>query len=517
MGKKVLAAKSGRAVCPNAAAGGGIGAKNAKDAKSFLTGLTGFTGLREASVKPAKTKPSGVAWIGDIPDGWAVRRLKYVASCNDDSLAEDTPSNFSFDYVDVGSVKYGLGIVQREPMVFADAPSRARRVVRKDDVIVSTVRTYLKSVAQIPSFNKPIIVSTGFAVLRAKNSDVIFLNYALQSQSFVDEVEARSTGISYPAINASDLVSIKILLPPLPVQRAIAAYLDEKCGAIDVAIAEAKKGIEEYKAWKKSLIFEVVTGKRRVDFFNAEKQSRRVAESFSTGLTRFTGLEENLDNPVNPVKTKPSGIPWIGDVPVGWEVRRLKDILARPLQYGASESGIAYDEALPRYIRITDITLDGRLKDKGVLSLTEESASDYILQDQDILLARSGATVGKAFLYEKQMGRAAFAGYLIRATVDVTNALPRFVYYTTLGCGYDDWRNSIAVSATIQNIGADKYNNYSLPMPPLTEQRAIVDYLDEKCAAIDKMVAEKNALIADLEAYKKSLIYETVTGKREVL
>jgi len=227
-------------------------------------------------------------------------------------------------------------------------------------------------------------------------------------------------------------------------------------------------------------------------------------------------LGENLDNPVNPVKTKPSGVSWIGDVPEGWAVRRLKDILARPLQYGASESGIAYDDALPRYIRITDITLDGRLKDKGVLSLTEESASDYILQDQDILLARSGATVGKAFLYEKQMGRAAFAGYLIRATVDVTNALPRFVYYTTLGCGYDDWRNSIAVSATIQNIGADKYNNYSLPMPPLAEQRAIADYLDEKCAAIDKMVAEKEALIADLEAYKKSLIYEVVTGKREV-
>ena len=155
-------------------------------------------------------------------------------------------------------------------------------------------------------------------MLRAKNSDVIFLNYALQSQSFVDEVEARSTGISYPAINASDLVSIKILLPPLPVQRAIAAYLDEKCGAIDVAIAEAKKGIEEYKAWKKSLIFEVVTGKRRVDFFNAEKQSRRVAESFSTGLTRFTGLEENLDNPVNPVKTKQNLLASLGLAMCRW-------------------------------------------------------------------------------------------------------------------------------------------------------------------------------------------------------
>ena len=137
MGKRVLAAKSGRVACSCAAAGGGgcsVGVFNAekqsnREAKSFSTGLTRFTGLGENldnSVNPVKTKPSGIPWIGDVPEGWEVRRLKYVASCNDDSLAEDTPSNFSFDYVDVGSVKYGLGIVQREPMVFADAPSRAR-------------------------------------------------------------------------------------------------------------------------------------------------------------------------------------------------------------------------------------------------------------------------------------------------------------------------------------------------------------------------------------------------------
>ena len=209
-------------------------------------------------------------------------------------------------------------------------------------------------------------------------------------------------------------------------------------------------------------------------------------------------------------RMKPSGIPWIGDIPEGWEVVRLKGVLARPLQYGASESGVGYDKALPRYIRITDITLDGKLKDEGALSLTEESALDYILQDQDILLARSGATVGKAFLYEKQMGRAAFAGYLIRATVDVAKALPRFVYYTTLGCGYDDWRNSIAVSATIQNIGADKYNNYSLPIPSIEEQKVIADYLDEKCAALDAAVAEVKKGIEEYKAWKTSLIDDIV-------
>ena len=289
-------------------------------------------------------------------------------------------------------------------------------------------------------------------------------------------------------------------MPPLTEQRAIVDYLDEKCAAIDGAVDELKRGIEDCKAWKKAIIFEAVTGKANV--LAASACAKATADKKSAKVAK------------RPMRD--SGIPWIGEIPEGWEVRRLKGVLARPLQYGASESGIGYNEALPRYIRITDITLDGKLKGEGALSLTEEAASDYILRDQDILLARSGATVGKAFLYEKQMGRAAFAGYLIRATVDVAKALPRFVYYTTLGCGYDDWRSSIAVSATIQNIGADKYNNYSLPIPPMKEQQAIADYLDEKCAAIDALVAEKEKLIADLETYKKSLIFELVTGKREV-
>ena len=545
MGKKVLVAKSGRAACSCAAAGGGIGAKNAK---SFLKGLTGFTGLREASVKPAKTKPSGVAWIGDIPDGWAVRRLKYVASCNDDSLAEDTPSNFSFDYVDVGSVKYGLGIVQREPMVFADAPSRARRVVRKDDVIVSTVRTYLKSVAQIPSFNKPIIVSTGFAVLRAKNSDVIFLNYALQSQSFVDEVEARSTGISYPAINASDLVRIKILLPPLSVQRAIAAYLDEKCGAIDAAVAEARKGIEEYKAWKKSLIFEVVTGKRRVGFFNAETRCardevvglpersepegpqgaarRRGAESFSTGLTRFTGLGENLDNPVNPVKTKPSGIPWIGDVPEGWKVRRLKSIFEYRkglsitkadltqtgipvISYGQIHSkentGTHLQDSLLRFVPLTYLESDG----------------NCLLKEDDFVFADTSEDLeglGNCVYVDRQ--DKIFAGYhtIIFRPYGHYRGEVKFRYLAYL-FKTDVWRSQFRAKAfgiKVYSLSQRLLNDCCLILPPLPVQRAIAAYLDEKCAAIDKMVAEKEALIADLEAYKKSLIYEVVTGKREV-
>ena len=487
MGRKVLAAKSGRAACPNAAAGDGIAAKNAKSAES----------LTQKHKGTEKMKSSGNPWIGDVPEGWEVSRVKHHYELILGKMlcvTSNNEANVRLPYVCAANVHFeGVALSDLKEMWFSTIEVK-QYAIREGDLLVVEGGAGAGGAAICPRIEAAVGIQNSIILVRNKNCrDNRYLRYLLEAlvkNGYVDFVCNKAT---IPHFTKDKLGNVPLPLPPLLEQQAIAAYLDDKCGAIDAAVAEAKKGIEEYKAWKKSLIFEVVTGKRRIVFFNAESQRRRGAE-----------------------KIKSSGVPWIGDVPVGWEVRRLKDILARPLQYGASESGIAYDEALPRYIRITDITLDGRLKDKGVLSLTEESASDYILQDQDILLARSGATVGKAFLYEKQMGRAAFAGYLIRATVDVTNALPRFVYYTTLGCGYDDWRNSIAVSATIQNIGADKYNNYLLPMPPLTEQRAIADYLDEKCAAIDKMVAEKNASIADLEAYKKSLIFEVVTGKREV-
>ena len=509
MGRKVLAAKSGRAACSNAAAGGGIGAKNARGAKS----------LTQRHKGTEKMKSSGNPWIGDVPEGWEVSRVKHHYELILGKMlcvTSNNEANVRLPYVCAANVHFeGVALSDLKEMWFSTIEVK-QYAIREGDLLVVEGGAGAGGAAICPRIEAAVGIQNSIILVRNKNCrDNRYLRYLLEAlvkNGYVDFVCNKAT---IPHFTKDKLGNVPLPLPPLPEQQAIAAYLDEKCGAINAAVAEARKGIEEYKAWKKSLIFEVVTGKRRVGFFNAESKCARDEVVGLPERSEPEGLQGAARRRVAE-KMKPSGIPWIGDVPMGWEVRRLKDILARPLQYGASESGIAYDEALPRYIRITDITLDGRLKDKGVLSLTEESASDYILQDQDILLARSGATVGKAFLYEKQMGRAAFAGYLIRATIDVTNALPRFVYYTTLGCGYDDWRNSIAVSATIQNIGADKYNNYSLPMPPLTEQRAIADYLDEKCAAIDAMIAEKEALIADLEAYKKSLIYEVVTGKRRV-
>lgn len=211
------------------------------------------------------------------------------------------------------------------------------------------------------------------------------------------------------------------------------------------------------------------------------------------------------------VKMKESGIEWIGEIPMNWDCKKLKYILASPLMYGANEPGEEYNEQYPRYIRITDIDDNNALKEDGKLSLSPIIAKPYILQDNDILFARSGASVGKTFLYKRIYGKAAFAGYLIKAQVDTSIVVPKYIYYSTLSTGYDNWKNSIFTQATIQNIGADKYSIYQVPMPPINEQFEIVSFLDEKCAEIDALSADIQAEIDTLEEYKCSVITEKVT------
>ena len=122
-----------------------------------------------------RTKPSGVEWLGDVPEHWAVKRLKYSVSINDDVLPETTSPDFELEYVDIGSVNAVDGITTRDYVVFENAPSRARRKVRDGDTIVSTVRTYLRAIAPVKNPPANLIVSTGFAVVRPRNVNSAFL------------------------------------------------------------------------------------------------------------------------------------------------------------------------------------------------------------------------------------------------------------------------------------------------------------------------------------------------------
>ena len=205
-------------------------------------------------------KDSGAEWLGEIPAHWEVRRLKYLATVNDEALPETTPPGLGITYVDIGNVDPVEGITGTEDLVFGDAPSRARRIVRKGDVIISTVRTYLKAIAKIEHTGANLIVSTGFAVIRPRQLDDGFVARALSSPYFVDRVVAHSVGVGYPAINADDLACLSITFPPLPEQRSITAFLDHETAKLDALAARIEEAIARLKELRIALISAAVTG-----------------------------------------------------------------------------------------------------------------------------------------------------------------------------------------------------------------------------------------------------------------
>jgi len=206
-------------------------------------------------------KPSGVEWVGDVPEHWETRRLKYTASINDEALPETTDPDYEFTYVGIGSVDAAKGIIATETYRFEDAPSRARRIVRDGDTIVSTVRTYLRAIAAIRDPDENLIVSTGFAVVRPRTLDSGYLSYALRAPFFVETIVSRSTGVSYPAINAPEVGNIGVTIPPLDEQRAIAALLDRETARIDGLIEKVEQSIATLREHRTALISAAVTGK----------------------------------------------------------------------------------------------------------------------------------------------------------------------------------------------------------------------------------------------------------------
>ncbi|MHC1780853.1 MAG: restriction endonuclease subunit S [Bacteroidales bacterium] len=209
-------------------------------------------------------KDSHIEWLKKIPEHWEEKALKYTCSINDEALPETTNPDYEISYVDIGSIDKTLGIVNKEKYIFDDAPSRARRIVKDGDIIVSTVRTYLRAIAPVINPEDNLIVSTGFAVIRPRIINSRYLAYLIASKYFVEKVVSMSVGVSYPAINSSALANIKILIPEQNEQVQIADYLDKETSSIDKLIELTEKHIDKLQEYKSALISSVVTGKVKV-------------------------------------------------------------------------------------------------------------------------------------------------------------------------------------------------------------------------------------------------------------
>jgi type I restriction enzyme, S subunit len=286
--------------------------------------------------------------------------------------------------------------------------------------------------------------------------DIRWLYYSLSTLG----LDLLSQDVGVPGLSREAAYVQRIDLPSRAEQRAIADYLDAETARIDALITKKQRMIE--------------------------LAEQRWAALVQTYLTTDCTL-----------------------VP-------LRRLLSRLPEYGAGESGIEPVEGWPRYIRITDIDVEGGLRAEGALSLSPEVARPYLLEDGDLLLARSGATVGRSLLFDHSMGEAAYAGYLIRFRFDDRRLRPALAFYWTLTDHYWSQVRMAALQATIENVSAEKFKDFMVPVPPLESQGRLEGRLALGRLQLQRLLTSTTRQIDLLREHRQVLITAAVTGEIEV-
>ena len=428
-------------------------------------------------------KDSGVEWLGKVPAHWKTAPLKSVSTHNDEVLDERTAPDAEIVYVDISSVDAVNGIKTKEGMLFSAAPSRARRRVKHGDVIVSTVRTYLKAIAKISDPEENLIVSTGFAVIRPRGELMPdFLGHLVAAGFFVEQVIAHSTGVSYPAINASELVAILVPVPPFSEQTQIAAFLDRETAKIDGLVAE----------------------QRRLMALLKEKRQAVISHAVTRGL--------NPDAP-----TKPSGIEWLGDVPAHWEARTIAKASTKITNgFVGPTRDILVDAGTP-YIQATHIK-NGRVNfDNRYFVRPEWSVAHAksILSTGDVLIVQTGAGTGDVGLVSvNEVGYNCHA--LIIVAPDKSLLHGTFLSAVLQSTYGQEKLTSIETGAMHPHLNCGEIKFVEIPLPPLDEQSDIVAYINRTAGQFDTLTAEAQRAIALLQERRTALISAAVTGQIDV-
>ena len=403
-----------------------------------------------------KYKDSGIAWIGEIPEHWKVKKLKNI--CSQTNIKENSKGN---------PLPYGLENIESGSGKYIDTTSEVDGIANrfcKNNVLFGKLRPYLSKVYIAESDG---ICSTEFIVYDTKENDCHFIHKLLLSQSFIDVVNSSTYGAKMPRANSEFINNIYTQIPPIQEQQHISTYLDQKCSEIDELITLQEEMITKLQSYKQSVITEAVT----------------------------KGLDKN-------VPLKDSGIEWIGEIPEHWEVKRLKNVCS---QINIKEN--SKENSLP-YIGLENIESgSGRYID--TTSEVEGMANRFC--KNNVLFGKLRPYLSKVYLAEKDgICSTEFIVY------DTKSNNCRFIHKLLLSQAFIEVVNSSTYGAKMPRANSDFINNIYVQIPPLSEQQSIANYLDQKCSEIDELISIKQQKIEKLKDYKKSLIFECVTGKRKV-
>lgn len=429
-----------------------------------------------------KMKDSGIEWIGEIPEGWEIKRLGAI-------LQERNEVNNPIQTTSILSLTNNRGVIPYSEK--GNQGNKAKddltgyKIAHIGDIVLNSMNVIIGSVGLSNYYGA---VSPVYYMLFPRNNietNIQYYNYLFQTTAFQQSLRGYGNGILEIRMRIQ-MQKLKTVLLPVPTfleQSNITVYLDASLSKLNILLSKTRSSIEEYKKLKQAVITQAVTKGVR-------------------------GEREMKD----------SGVDYIGQIPAKWVLGKLRNV--GDTQNGISKSSEFFGKGFP-FVSYSDVYKNYSLPFavSGLVESTPEEQERYSVKEGDIFFTRTSETieeVGFSCVCEKDIPNATFAGFLIRVRPFSDKLYTPYAKYYFRSSHLRFYLVKEMNLVTRASLGQSLLKSMPVLLPPLEEQKEIADYLDTKCAEIDGLIAKKDQLVKELESYKKSLIYEVVTGKREV-
>ena len=435
-------------------------------------------------MKPRKMKDSGIPWIGQIPEGWTVRKLRFLGSLDsngvDKKTREDEPLFKAVHYMDVYKNSLGeIGNSEDYLVISAPAEKGAACALFQGDVIFTNSSETPDDIGHSAVVKQDLDNTLfGYHLTRFRpfgKMALRFEKYLFGNQYLKSWFASRATGITRYSITYQDFAEALPPVPSVPEQERIATYLDGKCGEIDRVIAAKERQNELLQAQRAALISETVT----------------------------KGLNPKA-------KFKDSGIEWIGKMPSTWSARRIKmaaKLLRGKFSYRPRNEPSLYDGPYP-FIQTGDVANANGYIRQYTQTLNEHGLSVSTLFPKNTLIMTIAANIGDVAILDFD---ACFPDSIIGFVPSLDILGMKYLFYAFKAMKGE--LLSLAPVNTQGNLNIERVGNMPLPLPSLPEQEQIAAYLDVRCGEIDRVMAANEGMVAKLKEYRSSLIWEAVTGK----
>ena len=429
---------------------------------------------------PREMKDSGIEWIGEIPSHWIIKTAFQIFSQvknKNDGLVETNLLSLSYGKIKRKSIDTVEGLL---PQSFD-----GYNIIEADDIVLRLTDLQNDQTSlRVGLCNERGIITSAYLTLRNQSADYSnFLYYYLHSFDIAKGFYGMGAGVRQ-GLNWDGVKNLKIVLPPLTEQIAIADFLDGRCADIDYVIAETKSTIEEYKKLKQSVITEAVTKGIRGD---------------------------------RPMKD--SGIEWIGEIPCEWNVAKVKNGVTKVGSGKTPLGGVeSYADEGILFLRSQNIYDTGLVLESPtyITAEVDEEMKGTRVFPRDVLLNITGGSIGRCCIFPQECVRANVNQHVSIIRVIDSVFLAEYMHYFWISSLGQTAIDLYQTGGNREGMSADAIKNTPIPIMSIEEQHEIISYLDKKCIEIDSLIEKKTALLEEMEALKKSIIFEYVTGKKEV-